>query len=424
MMTFLKDQYEKGLLRLVTAGSVDDGKSTLIGRLMLDCKTILEDQLKAIERASAERGFDYLNLALLTDGLKAEREQGITIDVAYRYFSTAHRKFIIADAPGHIQYTRNMVTAASTANLMVLLVDANQGMIEQTRRHSFIASLLKIPHLVVCINKMDQVGYSEERFMEIRSQFEEFSSKLEIHDVQFIPMSALHGDNVVDKSEKMPWYQGVTLLHHLENVYIASDINRIALRAPIQLPLYTRNPQGSDYRGYATFIASGTLRQGDEVMLLPSGFSTRVKAIDTFDGPMEEAGTQSCVTVRFEDEFDLGRGDMIVRPNNQPQISQDVDLYVCWMSKTPLDLNSKYSLMHMFNEARCVIKKVHYKFNVNTLHREFEDLRVGPNDIAKITIRTTRPLLFDTYSNSNRATGALILIDEKTNNTCAGGMIL
>jgi sulfate adenylyltransferase subunit 1 len=414
---------EKGLLRFVTAGSVDDGKSTLIGRLMMDSKSILEDQMRAIERASRDRGLDYVNLALLTDGLKAEREQGITIDVAYRYFTTARRKFIIGDAPGHVQYTRNLVTAASTANLMILLVDAKHGMIEQTRRHLFIASLLRIPHLVVCINKMDLVDYSEERFEEIRAQFNEFSSKIEIHDVQFIPISALQGDNIVERSNHMAWYQGAPLLHQLENVHIASDFNQIDLRAPIQNVIYARGPKGDDYRGYAVSLASGTLRKGEEVLLLPTGLTTRIKSIDTYDGALSEVSVPGVATVLFENEFDLSRGDMIVRANNQPSIGQDLDLNICWLAHEPLDPNAMYSLIHLHNEARCMIKSIHYKFNVNTLHREMDNLRIGPNDIAKITVRTTKPLFYDDFRR-NRTSGSLILIDEKTNNTCAAGMII
>lgn len=411
------------LLRFTTAGSVDDGKSTLIGRLLYDSKSIFEDQYEAIAATSLRRGEEGVNLALLTDGLKAEREQGITIDVAYRYFATPKRKFIIADTPGHIQYTRNMVTGASTANVALVLIDARQGIVEQTRRHAFIASLLQIPHLVVCVNKMDLVDYSQEVYQTIKDEFSGFSGKLDVKDIHFIPISALKGDNVVDSSVNMPWYKGGTLMYYLENVHIGSDQNFIDTRFPIQQVIRPYNDDYHDYRGYAGRVAGGILKKGDEVMLLPSGFTTRIAKIETFDGEQETAFPPMSVTVLLEDDFDLGRGDMIVRPNNQPVVSQDIDLMVCWFNERPLQLRGKYLLMHTTQELRCMVTEVHYKLDINTLHRNLDDKTIGMNDIARITIRCTKAIFVDAYR-KNRNTGSLILVDEHTNETIAAGMII
>ena len=411
------------LLRFTTAGSVDDGKSTLIGRLLYDSKSIFQDQLDAMEQATIRRGEEGINLALLTDGLRSEREQGITIDVAYRYFATPKRKFIIADTPGHVQYTRNMVTGASTANVALILIDARKGVLEQTRRHAIIASLLQIPHLVICINKMDLVDYAEDVFVSIKESFEDFASKLDVNDVSFIPISALRGDNIVNRSERMPWFGGSTLLYYLENVHIGSDYNLIDVRFPVQLVIRPNTDAYHDYRGYAGRMAGGVLRKGDEVMLLPSGFTTRVKKIDTFDGEIEEAWPPMSVTVLLEDELDLDRGDMIVRPHNYPEPRQDLELMICWFDDQPMRLRGKYQILHTTNEARCIVKELRYKMDVNTLHRDMEDHVVGMNDIARIVVRTTRPMLADAY-NRNRITGSVILIDEATNNTVAAGMII
>jgi sulfate adenylyltransferase subunit 1 len=411
------------LLRFVTAGSVDDGKSTLIGRLLFDSKLIYADQLEAVTKTSKQRGYDYVDLALLTDGLRAEREQGITIDVAYRYFSTAKRKFIIADAPGHIQYTRNMVTGASTANLAILLIDARKGMVEQTCRHAFIASLLQIPHIVVCINKMDLVDYSQEVFENIVESFKSFSSKLDVHDVHYVPISALKGDNVVERSANMAWYEGTTLMYLLENVHISGDHNHIDCRFPVQYVIRPQTDEHHDYRGYAGRIAGGVYKPGDKVMVLPSGFSTSIKSIDTYDGEVEEAFAPMSVTIRLNDELDISRGDMIVRMNNTPETGQDIDLMICWLNEKPLNPNGKYIVRHTTKEVRCIIKDVRYKVDINTLHRMEENTEIGMNDIGRILIRTTHPLFYDNYR-KNRITGSLILIDEGTNETVGAGMIL
>ncbi len=416
---------EMDLLRFTTAGSVDDGKSTLIGRLLYDSKSIFEDQLEAIERASirlggAEQG---VNLALLTDGLRAEREQGITIDVAYRYFATPRRKFIIADTPGHIQYTRNMVTGASTANLALILIDARLGIVEQTCRHAFIASLLKIPHVVFCVNKMDLVEYSETRYNEMRRDIVAFCSKLEINDIQFIPISALKGDNVVNKSEVMTWYQGSTLLYTLENIHISSDHNQVDCRFPVQTVIRPQTDGFHDYRGYAGRVAGGVFKKGDEVMLLPSGFNSRIKSIDTLDGEVTEAFAPMSVTIQLESDFDLSRGDMIVRTNNQPTVSQDVEAMLCWMGDKPINPGGKYGIRHTTRDARCIVKEVRYKVDINTLHRMENDKDLRMNDIGRVLLRTTVPLFYDRYSR-NRNTGSFILIDEHTNETVAAGMIV
>lgn len=418
------EQYLKmELLRFTTAGSVDDGKSTLIGRLLYDSKSIFEDQYENIKRISEQRGEEYINLALLTDGLRAEREQGITIDVAYRYFHTPQRKFIIADTPGHIQYTRNMVTGASTANLALILVDARQGMVEQTCRHMFIASLLKIPHICVCVNKMDLVDYSEEVFNNIHSQIEGFAAKLDVVDVRFIPISALKGDNVVERSRNMPWYEGPTLMYLLETVHISSDHNHIDCRFPVQYVIRPQSTEYHDYRGYAGRIAGGIFKVGDKVLALPSGFTTTIQAIDTFEGSVQEGFAPMSVTLRLADNIDISRGDMIVRENNVPEVGQDLDIMVCWLNEKPLQPKGKYAIKHTTKEARCVIKEIKYKLNINTLHRNEQDLSIGLNDIGRISIRTTAPLFYDSYRR-NRNTGSLILVDEGTNETVGAGMII
>ncbi|MEL6669917.1 MAG: sulfate adenylyltransferase subunit CysN [Bacteroidota bacterium] len=411
------------LLRFTTAGSVDDGKSTLIGRLLYDSKSIFEDQYEAISKTSEKRGEVGVNLALLTDGLRAEREQGITIDVAYRYFSTPKRKFIIADTPGHVQYTRNMVTGASTANVALILIDARNGIVEQTRRHAFISSLLQIPHLVVCVNKMDLVDWDHETYEAIKDEFSTFSNKLDVKDVYFIPISALTGDNVVDRSENMPWYEGSTLLYYLENVHIGSDHNFIDSRFPVQYVIRPYTDEYHDYRGYAGRVAGGIVRPGDDVTVLPSGFTSKVASIDTIEGPLEEAFPPMSVTLRLEDDIDISRGDMIVRTANQPEITQDLEIMVCWFNEKPLQARGKYVLMHTSREVRCIVKDIRYKLDVNTLHRNEEDKHIGMNDIGRILLRTTQPLFVDSYRR-NRITGSLILIDEQTNETVASGMVI
>lgn len=418
-----KGYLDMELLRFTTAGSVDDGKSTLIGRLLYDSKSIFEDQYEAIKKSSEQKGEEHVNLALLTDGLRAEREQGITIDVAYRYFSTPKRKFIIADTPGHIQYTRNMVTGASTANLAIILVDARKGVIEQTFRHTFIATLLQIPHIVVCINKMDLVDFKEDVFEKVKHDFKAFASKLDAKDIRFIPISALMGDNVVDRSTKMTWYNGPTLLYLLETIHIGSDQNHIDCRFPVQTVIRPQKTEFHDYRGFAGRIVGGIFKKGDKVLALPSGFATKIKSIDTFHGPIDEAFAPMSVTMTLEDEIDISRGDMIVRENNVPQVSQDMDIMVCWMNEKKMIPNGKYGLRHTTKDCRCMIKEVKYKLNVNTLHRNEEDLEIGLNDIARISIRTTSPLFFDSYKR-NRFTGSVILVDEGTNETVAAGMII
>ncbi len=411
------------LLRFSTAGSVDDGKSTLIGRLMFDTKSIFEDQIDAIEASSKNRGDEHVNLALLTDGLKAEREQGITIDVAYRYFATPKRKFIIADTPGHIQYTRNMVTGASTANLAIILIDARKGVIEQTKRHSFIASLLQIKHVVVCINKMDLVDYAEEVFEQIKKDYLSFDAKLEIPDIRFIPISALNGDNVVDKSKNMDWYQGPSLLWTLENVQVASDRNLIDARFPVQWVIRPQSDKYHDYRGYAGQVCGGIFRKGEEVTILPSGFTSKIKAINTMNGELQEVFAPMATTITLEDEIDISRGDMLAKPNNQPTVGQDIELMVCWLNTTPLKLGGKYLIKHTTNEAKCIIKDIKYKVNVNTLEKNEEDKTIAANDIGRITLKTAKPLMYDSYR-KNRHTGAVIIIDEFSHETVGAGMII
>ena len=418
-----KSYLNMDLLRFTTAGSVDDGKSTLIGRLLYDSKSIFEDQMEAIKLVSERKGEEQVNLALLTDGLRDEREQGITIDVAYRYFATPQRKFIIADTPGHIQYTRNMVTGASTANLAIILIDARHGIVEQTKRHSFIASLLGIPHIVFCINKMVIVDYSQDVYNKLVKDLEAFSAKLETKDVRFIPISALKGDNVVHRSEKMDWFEGATLMHTLETVHIASDHNHIDCRFPIQNVIRPQTTEFHDYRGYAGRIAGGVFKKGDAVMVLPSGFTSKIKSIDTFDGEIDEAFAPMSVTMTLEDDIDISRGDMIVRENNKPEVSQDIEAMICWMGDSPLKEKGKYALKHTSKDARCMVKEIKYKVDINTLHRNEEDKVIASNDIARVTLRTTSPLFIDQYSR-NRNTGSLILIDEATNNTVGAGMII
>ena len=414
---------EMDLLRFTTAGSVDDGKSTLIGRLLYDSKAIFEDQMDAIEEVSNRKGKGYVDLSLLTDGLRAEREQGITIDVAYRYFATPKRKFIISDTPGHIQYTRNMVTGASTANLAIILVDARKGVIEQTCRHSFIASLLQIKHVIVCINKMDLVDFKQEVFEKIQQDYKDFASKLAIPDIRFIPISALLGDNVVDRSENMSWYQGSTLLHTLENVNISSDQNFVDARFPVQYVIRPQSDEFHDFRGYAGRVEGGVFKPGDEVVALPSGFSSKIKTIETIDGQLQEAFPPMSVTITLETEIDISRGDMLVKANNQPQNSQDVEMMICWLNEKKLVPNGKYVIRHTTKEARCIVKDVRYKMNINTLHRVEDDTTIGLNDIGRILVRTTAPLFYDSY-NKNRFTGSVILIDEFTNETVGAGMII
>jgi bifunctional enzyme CysN/CysC len=414
---------EMDLLRFSTAGSVDDGKSTLIGRLLYDTKQIFVDQLAHVEEASQRQGFDRTELALLTDGLRAEREQGITIDVAYRYFATPRRKFIIADTPGHPQYTRNMVTGASTANLAIVLVDARKGLSEQSRRHAFISTLLRIPHLVVAVNKMDLVDWSQERFEEIRAAFTEFAMRLETTDITFIPISALHGDNVVEPSENMPWYRGTPLLYHLENVHIASDRNLIDVRFPVQWVIRPASDDHHDFRGYAGQVAGGVLKPGDDVVVLPSGLETKIAAIETHDGPVDEAFPPMSVVVRLADELDISRGDMICRPNNRPQVGQDLEAMVCWMTDRPLSPRSMYALKHTTNTVRAMVTDLRYRLDINTLHRDEEAPSLGLNDIGRVSLRATAPVLADSYDR-NRTTGAFILIDEATNNTVGAGMLV
>jgi bifunctional enzyme CysN/CysC len=410
------------LLRFATAGSVDDGKSTLIGRLLYDSKAIFEDQYESIERTSVQRG-EETNLALLTDGLRAEREQGITIDVAYRYFATPRRKFIIADTPGHIQYTRNMVTGASTADVALILVDARNGIVEQSRRHAFLASLLRVPHLVVCINKMDLVDHDQAVFERIRSEFSQFATKLDVNDLVFVPISALNGDNVVHRSENMPWYEGASLLHILEEVHIASDRNLIDVRFPVQYVVRPRDDHWHDYRGYAGQVIGGVMKKGDSVVVLPSGFPTTIEAIETMDGSVDEAFPPMSVTVRLADDVDVSRGDMICRPQNRPEVTQDVEAMVCWMHEQPMKTKGKYFIKHTTRDARALVQQVHYRLDVNTLHRDETAETLGLNEIGRVSLRTTVPLFTDEYRR-NRFTGSFILIDEATNATVAAGMIL
>ncbi|MFC7404643.1 sulfate adenylyltransferase subunit 1 [Georgenia alba] len=411
------------LLRFATAGSVDDGKSTLIGRLLLDSKVIFEDQMEAVEATSKSRGYDYTDLALLTDGLRSEREQGITIDVAYRYFATPKRKFIIADTPGHVQYTRNMVTGASTADLGLVLVDARAGLTEQSRRHAVLLSLLRVPHLVLAVNKMDLVDYSQDVYQQIYDEFTAFSTKLSIPDLEVIPISALNGDNVVNRSENMPWYEGPSLMHHLEHVHVASDRDLIDARLPVQYVIRPKSEEHHDYRGYAGQLAGGVLKPGDEVMALPSGLTSKVAAIDLFDRELDEAFPPMSITVRLEDDLDISRGDMICRPKNAPTPAQNIDAMVCWMTTAPLKQRQKLAIKHTTRNARALVKDIQYRLDINSLHRDQDAQELALNEIGRVQLRTTVPLLCDTYE-ENRATGSFILIDEATGNTVGAGTIL
>jgi sulfate adenylyltransferase subunit 1 len=411
------------LLRFTTAGSVDDGKSTLIGRLLYDSRSIFDDQMEAVQHASAKRGNGEVDLSLLTDGLRAEREQGITIDVAYRYFATPKRKFIIADTPGHIQYTRNMVTGASTANLAIILVDARKGIQEQTNRHAFIASLLGIPHIVFCINKMDLVEYDEEVFKNIQQQLEDFSSKLDVRDLNFIPISALKGDNVVNRSTRMDWYQGSTLMYLLENIHIVGDRNHIDRRFPVQHVIRPMTDEWHDFRGFAGQISGGIFRIGDTVQVLPSGFQSTIRSIYLGEREVQEAFAPQSVVMTLTDEIDISRGDMITGTINPPESSQEIEVMLCWLNDRPLQPNGKYGVKHTSRDARCMVKEVAYKMDINTLRKHEEDKRIGMNDIGRVQLRTTVPLHFDIYAR-NRNTGSLILIDEATNETVAAGMIV
>ena len=411
-------------LRFATVGSVDDGKSTLIGRLLYDSKSIFEDQLEHVEAVSRRRGDDYVDLSLLTDGLRAEREQGITIDVAWRYFATPKRSFIIADCPGHIQYTRNMVTGASNVDLAIVLVDARTGVVEQTRRHSLLVSLLGVPHMVICVNKMDLVGWDQGRFDEIRREFEEFAARLDLHDVTFIPISALAGDNVVERSANMPWWGGTTLLHHLEHVYTASDGNRIDVRFPVQYVIRPQRADFPDYRGYAGRVAGGVLAVGDEVMVLPSGLTTRITGIDSPTGPRESAGTGDAVTLLLADDLSISRGDMICRPNNRPRASQELEAMLCWMDDAqPLQPGRIYSLKHTTRLVRAKVNEVLYRLDISALHRDPSATGLAMNEIGRITLHTTQPLFHDDY-HANRVTGCFILVDEASGQTAGAGMLL
>ena len=411
------------LLRFTTAGSVDDGKSTLIGRLLLDSKSIFHDQLENIKESSKNKGYDYVDLSLFTDGLKSEREQGITIDVAYRYFSTQKRKYIIADTPGHIQYTRNMVTGASTANLAIILIDARKGMLEQTHRHAFIASLLRIPHAIVCVNKMDLVDYDEKVYDKIVSDFKAFSSKLEIKDIQFVPISALVGDNVVNRSNNMIWYEGSTLMYYLENVHISSDYNHVDCRFPVQHVIRPHTHEHHDYRALAGRIDGGVFKPGDKVKVLPSGFTSKIKNIDLFGESIDEAFAPMSINLTLEDEIDISRGDMIVRENNIPEVGQDLEVLVTWMSQTPLSEKKKVVIKHTTNECLAIIKQIKYRIDINTLHR-IEDVNcIEMNDIARISIRSSKLIFYDSYK-KNRQTGSLIIIDNETNETIGAAMII
>ena len=423
MESEIKDN-EMDLLRFTTAGSVDDGKSTLIGRLLYDSKSIFEDQWDAVETSSKKRGDENVNLALLTDGLKAEREQGITIDVAYRYFATPRRKFIIADTPGHIQYTRNMVTGASTANLAILLVDARNGVVEQTCRHAFIATLLKIQHLVVCVNKMDLVDYDEAAYRKVEADFRRFASRLDVADVRFIPISALNGDNVVERSDNMPWYGGAPLLETLETVYIGDAQNHVDSRFPVQWVIRPQSSEHHDFRGYAGRVASGVFKPGDEVTVLPSGFNSRIKAIHTMDGELEEAYAPQSVSMTLYDNIDISRGDMIVKPNNKPKVGQDIEAMICWFSESSsLRAGGRYLLKHTTKEVKAIVRETRYKVNVNTLHKIEGEPEFNLNEIGRICLRVSAPLFHDSYKN-NRATGSFILVDPNTNVTVGAGMII
>ena len=411
------------LLRFTTAGSVDDGKSTLIGRLLYDSKSIFQDQLASIEASSRKKGLEEIDFSLLTDGLKDEREQGITIDVAYRYFSTPKRKFIIADTPGHIQYTRNMVTGASTANAALILIDSRKGVVEQTRRHSYIASLLQIQHIIVCVNKMDLVNFSQETFEEIKEQYKDFASKLDVQDFKFIPISALRGDNVVNRSNKMTWYQGPTLLFSLENIHVANDLNHIDFRFPIQTIIRPNTDEYHDFRAYAGRVSSGIVRIGDEIVVLPSKLKSKIKKIHFANRELKEAFALQSISVELEDDIDIARGNMLIKPNNQPTESQEIDVMICWMGESPLRLNKKYSLIQNSQNVKSIIKSIVYKLDLNQLKRLENETEVFKNDIARIQLKTTKPIYFDSYR-KNRSTGSFILVEDSTNYTVGAGMII
>ncbi len=412
------------LLRFTTAGSVDDGKSTLIGRLLYDSKSIFEDQMEAVEQASKRGGNSEVNLALLTDGLRAEREQGITIDVAYRYFATPARKFIIADTPGHIQYTRNMVTGASTADLAIILIDARNGILEQTIRHSYIASLLQIPYVAVCVNKMDLVDFSEEVFSDIVEKYKEIAGKVGIKNVEFVAISAKNGDNVVERSENMAWYSGKTLLEILEGTPIAHKLVSDNVRLPIQWVVRPINDEFHDFRGYAGRLASGVLKVGDSVQVLPSGVSSTIAKIYEAEKEMSEAYAPLSVTVTLADDIDASRGDMIVRTGDaEPRVSQDLEAMVCWLGNRPMSVGGKYILRHTTTETKAIVKGIDFKVNINNLEKIEGETSLAMNDIAKIVVRSARPLVYDSYSD-NRVTGSLVLIDEASNETVAAGMLL
>jgi bifunctional enzyme CysN/CysC len=414
--------HSAGQLRLAIVGSVDDGKSTLIGRLLFDSKQIFQDQLAHVEETSRRRGDGYVNLALLTDGLRAEREQGITIDVAHRYFATPRRRFVIADTPGHIQYTRNMVTGASTADVAVILIDARKGVLEQTRRHAYIASLVGVRHLVACVNKMDLVGFDEAVFEAVASDFREFAAKLDIPDITLIPVSALNGDNIVDRSSEMPWYEGPPLLYHLEHVHVASDRNLHDVRLPVQYVIRPMSDDHHDYRGYAGQLASGVLHKGDEVVVLPAGHRTRVKSLDTYDGELTEAFPPQSVTVLLEDDLDVSRGDMLVGPGDSPQTARRLEATLCWMAEQPLVSRGRYVIRHTTREARAIVEEIPHKIDVHTLEPATDASSLELNDIGAVKLRLSSPLVVDDYRR-NRETGSFILIDESTNATVGAGMI-
>ncbi len=416
--------HDMGLLRFTTAGSVDDGKSTLIGRLLYDCKAVFEDQLSALERASMLKGRDAVDLSLLTDGLRAEREQGITIDVAYRYFATPRRKFIIADTPGHIQYTRNMVTGASTAHMALLLVDARQGVQEQTRRHAFLSALLGIRSFVLCVNKMDLVDWSAQRFDEVCAQFRAFASRLDISNVSFVPLSALHGDNVASRSTKMPWYEGSTLLYILENTYVGGERNMIDARLPVQTVIRPQEESWHDFRGYAGQVAGGVFRPGDEVVALPGGLKTRIVDIHCGGRKLDSAHPPLSVVMTLADDIDISRGDMIAKPGNQPETGKDIDTMLCVFSaERSIRPGDKLNLRHCGSETQAVVRELRYRVDVNTLHKQEGIDELGLNEIGRVVLRTAKPLLHDPYSR-NKTTGSLILVDPFDNATLAGGMIL
>jgi sulfate adenylyltransferase subunit 1 len=411
------------LLRLITCGNVDDGKSTLLGRLLHDTKSIFEDQWEAVQRTSERRGDTYTDLALLTDGLRAEREQGITIDVAYRYFATPRRKFILADCPGHFQYTRNMVTGASSAQLALLVVDVRKGLTEQTCRHAFITTLLRIKHLIVCVNKMDLVDFRQEDFERVREQFMAYAERLDAADIQFVPVAALHGDNVAEKSTRMPWYQGAPLLYTLETVYVRNDANHVDPRFPVQSVIRPQDAATLDFRGLAGQVASGVFRPGDEVLHLPTGFTAKITRLSGPNGPVAQAFHPMSVVMELDRDLDISRGDLLARPGNFPATSQDLEVLLCWLSDKPLDPQRRYTLLHTTRETKCLVRAVRHKVNVSTLHREEGAGAVQMNDLARVSLHTMAPLFWDTYK-KNRQTGCILLVDEFTCHTVAAGMIL